>query len=92
MASRAAHGEKDETMSDEKAQRDKALDDAVLILGEHFDAVQIMATAEKDDGSQASCLSQAGYGNMYARIEICREFVMIQEEKTRIETHQEQGD
>lgn len=79
-------------MSAEKEQRDKALNDAVLLLGEHFDAVQIMATALKSDGSQDSLLSQAGHGNVYTRIGICREWVIIQEEKTRIETREEMND
>ena len=76
-------------MSAEKEQRDKALDDAIRLLGDHFDAVQIVGTAQKEDGSGASLFSGRGYGNIYCRIQLCREFILRGEEQTRLEVQKE---
>jgi hypothetical protein len=58
--------------ANEAQARSKALDNALQSLGEHFNHVQIMATAD-DEGSTIS--SFRGCGNWYARQGLAHEFI-----------------
>lgn len=55
------------------AEAHKILDDALDIIGEHFDAVQIHATWMYD-GNTSECVHR-GSGNWYARESMAREFI-----------------
>lgn len=59
----------------EKAVKDKALDDAVNSLREHFPHVQILATWEDDDTHNTYDMFR-GKGNWYARMGMAREFLV----------------
>lgn len=48
------------------------MEEYVLKLGEHFDAVQIVACTVEGEGTR--CLKR-GSGNWYARKAMCQEFV-----------------
>lgn len=54
----------------------KIVEDAVLALGEHFEAVQIFVSNSEGDGTY---VSKQGSGNMYARLGMAAEF--LEEEK-----------
>ena len=41
-------------------------------LGEHYDAIQIVAS--RFDGKQGTSLVAAGFGNYFARVQMCRDF------------------
>lgn len=55
-------------------QVEKVVADAVGIIMEHCDAVQILATVQ--EGGQTFRIRN-GRGNWYARVGLCREFVDI---------------
>lgn len=58
-------------MTNEDASR--LLEQAAAALGEHFDAVQIVASRPMDGGGTAC--TKRGAGNFYARLAMCREFI-----------------
>lgn len=49
------------------------LEEAAAKLGEHFDAVQILATFQNDHAS--TCFTPRGVGNFYARLGMAKAFV-----------------
>jgi hypothetical protein len=53
-------------------EREKLVDDALAVLSEHFDHVQILATWS-EPGVTKDCFR--GEGNWYARQGMCREFL-----------------
>ena len=53
-------------------QEAEMLDETLARLGEHFDAVQILATAHDDEGTD---YRSQGVGNWYARVGMAREFL-----------------
>lgn len=50
----------------------KIVDDAAFKLGEHFDAVQILASNSDSEGTYGK---MRGVGNFYARLGMAREFI-----------------
>jgi hypothetical protein len=56
----------------------KIVEDAAKALGEHFEAVQILAS--NSDGEGSRCIKR-GAGNFYARLAMARE--MLQEDEAR---------
>ncbi len=74
---------------EEQKERDhKVLDSVLAGLSEHFDNVQIIAT--RSDGTDTLVIDR-GTGNWYARYGAVREWIIIQEERTKIHTRQEEG-
>lgn len=57
-----------------KESQDKAIADALSILGEHFEAVHIMASVTTDDDGGTS-LRSMGIGNYYTRLGMMHEFI-----------------
>lgn len=57
----------------------KILETAVARISEHFDAVQIVATWQRDGGT--SCIKR-GAGNYYARKAMCEEFAKEDDART----------
>jgi hypothetical protein len=56
-------------------------------LSEHFDSVQIIATSRAPEGH--TILSHWGKGNWYAREGSVREWLSVQEERTREQVRKE---
>ena len=56
----------------EKVLATESVSKALLILGEHFDAVQILATVSDGDGTERSF---KGSGNWYARQGMAHDFI-----------------
>lgn len=50
----------------------KAIDQALHILGEHFEAVQILATRTVEGNTHTAC---RGVGNWYSRQGLAHEFI-----------------
>lgn len=67
-----------------EARREAVLDAAIGALGELFDTVQIVTTIVIDTGKTqyTKCLGD-GCGNIYARVESCREFLSRNDERLR---------
>lgn len=57
----------------------KIVEDAASALGEHYDAVQILASNSDGEGSQ--CVKR-GVGNFYARLGMARE--MLDEDQAQV--------
>ena len=57
----------------------KLVEDAAKALGEHFEAVQILAS--NSDGEGSRCVKR-GAGNFYSRLGMARE--MLQEDEARV--------
>lgn len=53
-------------------EAEKMLEDVAAKLGEHFDAVQILASWNQEG---LSMHSKRGAGNWYARLGMCHEFI-----------------
>lgn len=62
-----------------KEELGKIVEKAAAELGEHFDAVEILASVSDGEGSR--CLKR-GVGNFYARLGMAREF--LQEDEARV--------
>ena len=61
-------------------------------LGEHFDTVQIFCTRH-DSGSEGGTIHVTkGVGNYFARYGQCREWLVKEEEETRVRARKESGD
>ena len=58
---------------------------AVLSLGEHFDPVQIFVTRSEECGKQLTTNINLGSGNWFARYGQVKEWVVKEEEASRIE-------
>lgn len=56
------------------------VDKALRVLGEHFDALQVIGTFVDDDG-MTHCLTR-GVGNWYARIAACQGFLAQDQAQT----------
>lgn len=52
----------------------KIVENLVRALGEHFDAVQILASNNRDDGAGWECIKR-GTGNYFARIGMAKELL-----------------
>ena len=61
---------------------DQALKRAAAILGEVFEAGQIVLSWQDADGK--TCMRTFGFGNYYARIGMCSEFLTLEDESTRV--------
>jgi hypothetical protein len=72
-----------------KEHQSAKLDEAVKLLSEYFDTVQILVTSIEDDGSGATWHFARGHGNLYARTECCREFCIQADERAKRETLEE---
>lgn len=59
-------------MDAETQKRKEALDNALAILGEHYDHVQIMVTFSD---SRGTAVNYRGIGNWYARQGMAHEFI-----------------
>lgn len=57
----------------------KIVEQAAQALGEHFEAVQILAS--NSDGEGSRCIKK-GAGNFYSRLAMAREF--LQEDEARV--------
>jgi hypothetical protein len=66
----------------------KLLEEAAAKLGEHFDAVQILATRH-DHELDGTVNVSFGMGNFFARYGHCRDWVVSQEERTRADVREE---
>jgi len=58
-------------------------------LGEHFDSVQIFTTRHEPTTAGGTATVQYGVGNYYARYGQAREWVLKQDEWTRVEARKE---
>ena len=67
--------------------RHARLEEALKVLGEHFDTVQIFATVVEEDGSTWS--PGKGCGNWYARYGQIRMFCSKEDERERVEVRAE---
>lgn len=64
-------------MTDEQSARfQAAVDQAAASLGEHFDAVQIVAVVTDPDGTPEEVMVAGGSGSFYARWAATRELVL----------------
>ena len=70
-------------MSDEDNDL-KLLKDAAQALGEHFDAVQIFASRHEAEVEDGTVTVHDGVGNWHARIGQVRDWIIRQDEHTRI--------
>ena len=61
---------------------DQALKRAVAILGEMFEAGQIIVSWQDADGNTRRLTF--GFGNYYARIGTCSEFLTLEDESARL--------
>lgn len=74
-------------MSDHQAARDaitKRVRDAVTLLAEHVDTVQVFVTFHAEDGASTACY-ECGRGNFYARQGQVDEWLTFQREYQRCE-------
>ena len=55
-------------------EREQLLAFHVEALGEHFDAVQIVASFPTGPGNQLTGFATRGTGNWFARVKLCEEF------------------
>ncbi len=67
----------------EKEAAEKCLAECLVKLGDHFDAVQILATLADNDGSNATLSFYEGRGNVLARVELARRLVIQSDEKIK---------
>jgi len=63
----------------------KLLDDALKVLGEHFDSVQIFCSRHESTLEDGTVLACKGIGNWYARYGQVQEWIVKQDEVTRVE-------
>ena len=71
-------------MTDEQAARfQDAVDQAAANLGEHFDAVQIIAVYTDESGSREEAMVAGGSGSFYARWAATRELVLRWDQFTK---------
>jgi hypothetical protein len=66
-----------------------AVDRCIEILGEHFDSVQIFATRHESTTLDGTLSITKGTGNYFARYGQIREWILEQDEATRMATHED---
>lgn len=74
--------------SDDRERVRKALDD----LGEHFDAVHIFASRHESGSLHGTVFVNMGTGNWFTRYGHVREWVIYEEEATRVDARNKQDD
>lgn len=62
-------------------ERQEILSKATSMLGEHFDAVQIVVSYPAGKDNQFTGYSARGCGNWFARLALCREFIASYRER-----------
>jgi hypothetical protein len=62
-------------------EANQRLEDAVNVLREHFDCVQILASWESDDGEGSTFFARRGSGNWYARQGMAHDFVQTSQSR-----------
>lgn len=67
----------------EKDDLEKLVDECVSRLAEHCDSVRIFATRPSDDGSGSTGYITRGSGNYFAQAGVIREWITVQDERTR---------
>lgn len=76
----------------EQVKREEVLQQAVQLLREYWDDVQILVLTKDNDASADTLFFASGQGNIYARIQAAREFIIREEEKTRAEVRKQQSE
>lgn len=61
----------------------------LTMLREHFDAVHIVATREMDGDYESRLTFSMGKGSIYERLGAMRDYVIKQDERTRIQAGRE---
>ena len=76
----------------EKARDIQRVQQALLVLGEHFDAVQIFVTRNtgEEDGNTVSLAM--GAGNWFARYGHVREWIIKKDEEARADARKDSED
>ncbi len=63
-----------------REEEEKIIDECLAKLGEHFEAVQILATY--DEPERQTGMYARGVGNWYSRIGMAREFLVSDQSRT----------
>ena len=69
------------------AADEKIVQQAIDMLGEHFDCVQIFVTTKNSGYTETIA---TGIGNYYARIGIARDWIIREEERSRVRVRQQE--
>lgn len=64
----------------------------LIMLREHFDAVHIVATREAEGDQESRVTFSMGKGSIYERLGAMRDYVLKQDERTRIQAGREDRD
>lgn len=65
------------------------LKNAVAILSQHFEAVQIFATAKDPADEKIYLTYNHGSGNWYSRYGLVREWITLEDERSRLRAREE---
>ena len=74
-----------EPMENEIKNTSKIVDQAIAILGEHFDTVQVFVSRHDGGAKGGTITLNAGNGNWHARVGQVCEWVIQVEERQRME-------
>lgn len=67
-------------------ENEKRVADALKVLGEHFDAVQIFVLLKEENVCEVNA---RGCGDIYARMGYAREWLLVQEERARMDVRRQ---